>query len=130
MGRNIVGFRWVAGAAVATVFATACGSATPTSPTGTSQVLPVAIMLMEGHVFPEEVTIAVGDRVSFMNHDQGSYTVAGGRAPTIPCPELDAVGVLAAGATRTTERFTTAKTCDFQAVRHQSPPLIGRIIVR
>jgi hypothetical protein len=88
-------------------------------------------MIMEGHAIPEELTIAVGERVSFMNHDRPTYTVAGGREPSRPgCPEVDAVGALPSGETRATEPFTTAKTCEFHASRDASAPVTGRIIIR
>ncbi len=88
-------------------------------------------MIMEGHAVPEELTIPVGERVSFMNHDRSTYTIAGGREPSRPdCPEVNVVGVLASGDTRTTEPFTTAKTCEFHVTHDQSALLTGRIIIR
>ena len=86
---------------------------------------------MEGHAVPEELAIAVGERVSFMNHDRSTYTIAGGREPSRPdCPEVNVVGVLTSGDTRTTEPFTTAKTCEFHVSQDQSALLTGRIIIR
>jgi hypothetical protein len=88
-------------------------------------------MIMEGHAVPEELTIAVGERVSFMNHDRTTYTIAGGREPSGPdCPEVNVVGVLTSGDTRNTEPFTTAKTCEFHVSHDQSGLVTGRIIIR
>jgi hypothetical protein len=133
-GRNI-GFRWIAGLALAAAAANSCGTAAPTSPTSPTaagpHVFPQFVMIMEGQAVPRELTIAVGERVSFMNHDPTPYTVAGGGEPSRPgCPEIDVVGVLVPGDTRTTEPFTSAKTCEFHVRLEQSALLTGRIIVR
>jgi hypothetical protein len=90
-------------------------------------------MIMEGHAVPEELTIAVGERVSFMNHDRPPYTIAARREPSgsgFNCSEIDAVGVLPSGETRPTEPFTNPKTCEFHASRETAAPVTGRIIVR
>jgi plastocyanin len=132
MRNRIIGFPSLAGMALAAIAASSCGSTDPTSPsTETVHTFPQTIMIMEAHPVPEELTIAVGERVSFMNHDRTSYTVAGGREPARrDCPEIDVVGVLNPGDTRTSEPFTTAKTCDFHVGRDQSALLAGRIIIR
>ena len=135
MGRAIIGFRWIAGMALAAVIANSCGTAAPTAPTSPTtegpRTFPQIIMIMEGHAVPEELTIAVGERVSFMNHDRSTYTIAGGREPSSPdCPEVNVVGVLASGDTRTTESFTTAKTCEFHVSQDQTALLTGRIVIR
>jgi plastocyanin len=89
------------------------------------------IMIIGAEAVPEEVTIAVGERVSFMNHDATAYTVAGDRAPSSSdCPELNVVGMLAPGAVRTTEPFMAAKTCGFHVSRGDAALLAGRIVVR
>ena len=125
----------MAGVAFATVVGNSCGTAAPTSPTTPAtagpHTLPQTIMIMEGHAVPGEVMIAVGERVSFMNHDRTTYTVAGGAEPSrSDCREINVVGVLAPGDTRTTEAFMSAKTCEFHVAREQSPLLTGRIIIR
>ena len=118
--------------ALVAVVTTSCGSEAPTSPTTADpHSFPRFIMIMEGHALPEELVIAVGERVTFMNHDRTTYTIAGGRQPSTPgCPEIDVVGVLASGATRDTEPFTAAKTCEFRVSQNQSALLTGQIIIR
>ena len=123
--------RRVAAVALSAVLASSCspGTSTPTSP-GTPaapHTFPQTVMIQEGHAIPEELAIAVGERVSFMNHDRPPYTIAS----TGPdCREIDVVGVLPSGETRPTEPFTTAKTCVFRVSRDASALLTGRITIR
>jgi plastocyanin len=108
---------------------TGCGSSSPAEPT--THTLPSTVMIMSTGVTPAEVTVAVGDRVNFMNHDSVTHSVAGGADPTRPdCPEINAVGVLAPGDIRPTAPFTTAKTCQYHNPRMQSALFTGRIVVR
>jgi hypothetical protein len=129
---NVAGInRRVAGLALSVVLASSCssGTATPTSP-GTPaapHTFPQTIMIQEGHAIPEELTIAVGERVSFMNHDRPAYTIAGSGPD---CREIDVVGVLPSGETRPTDAFTTAKTCVFRVSRDASALLTDRITIR
>jgi len=118
----------VGGAALAA----SCGSG-PTSPDGsaTPHTLPSTIMIMATEALPAELTVAVGERVEFMNHDTVPHAVAGGPDPSRPgCPEINAVGVLAPGETRSTDAFSTPKTCEFHVPRGQSALLAGRIVIR
>ena len=127
MGNRAIGLRW---AALAALLANACGSEVP-APSTTPHVVPQTIMILEARPVPEELTIAVGERVSFMNHDTTAYTIAGGREPSSPdCPEIGVVGTLDPGHTRTTQPFTSAKTCAFHVPRGQGALLTGRIIIR
>ena len=87
-------------------------------------------MIAEGEAFPAALTIVVGQQVAFMNHDRTSYTISGGRASELDCPEINAIGVLASGDSKTTAAFTAAKTCDFQVSRGESAVVTGRIVVR
>ena len=123
---------WRASAALVATIAAACAGG-PTAPgePAALHVFPQTIMIMEGRAVPEVLTIAVGEQVSFMNHDRTPYTVAAGRGPSgNACPELGAIGVLGSGDTRTTEAFKAATTCEFQVSREQQPLTTGRIIVR
>ena len=80
---------------------------------------------------PREMTIGVGEFVSFMNHERVPYTVAGGSAPSqTGCPEIDAVGLLRPDDIRWTAPFSTAKTCDYHIPNGQTVLFSGRIVVR
>jgi plastocyanin len=89
------------------------------------------VMIMPTGVTPPELTIAVGERVTFMNHDTVAHGVAGGADPTKPdCAEINAVGVLVPGEIRSTAQFTAAKTCEYHDFRVQSSLFNGRIVIR
>jgi hypothetical protein len=135
MGIRAMAVRRLAGIVAAVAVANSCSTATPTSPSGATttdpHTVPQFIMIMDAQAFPEELTIAVGERVSFMNHDRTPYSIAGGREPSgNECPEINVVGMLASGDTRATEPFTTAITCDFRFSRDGSILGTGRITVR
>ena len=135
MRRRIVGRNSVALMALAALAANSCSAAAPTSPTTSTiagpQTFARFMMIEEGHAVPAELTIAVGERVTFMNHDRATYTIVSRRAPSVgDCPEIDVVGMLSTGETRDTDAFTTAKTCEFRVSENQSALLTGRIIIR
>ena len=112
--------------------AVACGSspASP-SPSGQTHTLVSTVMLESSGLNPREITVAVGEQVSFMNHDTVAHTVAGGSAPSQPdCAEISAVGVLAPFEIRPTAVFSSAKTCDYHVPRGGVVLFSGRIIVR
>ena len=113
--------------------AASCGSGTPTSPAGGGEVHTVVstVMLEATGANPREITIGVGESVSFMNHESVPYTVAGGAGPAQPaCPEISAVGLLRPGEIRSTAPFSTAKTCDYHVPDGQAVLFSGRIFVR
>lgn len=88
-------------------------------------------MIIGAQPVPEEVTITVGERVAFMNHDATAYPVVGDGAPSSPdCPEINVIGILAPGAVRTTEPFMAAKTCGYHVPLGEAALLAGRIIIR
>lgn len=117
--------------AIAAFLTLSCGSGSPATPTNTAHTLPSTVMIMATGVTPNDVTIAVGERVTFMNHDTVSHSVAGGSEPAKPdCPEINAVGVLAPGEIRQTAPFLTAKACEYHNPRVQSALFNGRITIR
>ena len=80
---------------------------------------------------PVQITIAVGETVSFMNHDTVSYAVTAGAGPAQSgCAEISLVGLLAPLEIRATATFATAKTCDYHIPRGAAATLTGRIVVR
>jgi plastocyanin len=109
-----------------------CGSSPTSPPAGDPpHTLVSTVMLESSGLNPREITIAVGERVSFMNHDTVNHTVAGGSGPAQPdCPEINAVGVLAPAEIRPTAVFSTVKTCDYHVPRGGAVLFSGRIVVR
>jgi plastocyanin len=81
---------------------------------------------------PLEITIAAGQRVTFVNNDVRSHDVVGGVDPAHPdCPEILQVGFLTPGQRGDTAVFPTARTCEY----HDHTALgvaafQGRIIIR
>lgn len=81
---------------------------------------------------PLEVTIAVGQRVTFFNNDTRPHDVVGGIDPNNPdCPEIVQAGFLAPGQRGDTGIFTTARTCEYHDHTMLSVPAFqGRIFIR
>jgi plastocyanin len=121
-------------AVIIAAMTSACGSGTPTSPApgGATHTVIATVMLEATGPNPREMTIGVGQFVSFMNHERVSYTVASGASPLQPatCPEIDVVGLLRADEIRQTAPFSTAKTCEYHIPNGQSVLFSGRIVVR
>jgi plastocyanin len=82
---------------------------------------------------PQEITIAQGQRVRFVNNDTREHDMNSDPHPSHgSCPEIDnSVGFLAAGQSKETANFVSAKSCGYHD--HNQPSnasLTGRIIVR
>jgi plastocyanin len=121
----------IVAAAAAAVIVASCSSSTPTSATEAPHSLPATVMIMASGPDPKEMTIAAGERVTFMNHDNVPHAVAGGADPARRgCAEIDAVGVLTPGESRDTAVFAAAGTCDYHDPRAPSAAFTGRIVIR
>jgi plastocyanin len=81
---------------------------------------------------PLEISIAVGQRVLFVNNDTRVHDLVGGPDPAHPdCPEVLVAGFLTPGQSRETGTFTTARTCEYHD--HTAlgvPAFSGRIVIR
>ncbi len=81
---------------------------------------------------PLEISISVGQRVTFVNNDTRVHDVVGGADPSRPdCPEILQAGFLTPGQRGDTGVFTTARTCEYHD--HTAlgvPAFSGRIIIR
>jgi len=104
----------------------------PTPPVPAAPAGPSAITLSATGFSPQEVTILVGARVTFVNSDRVSYDVSSGLDHNSrECPEIDAVGFLVAGQSRETSVFEQAKTCRFhEHANIGAAAYQGRIVVR
>jgi plastocyanin len=95
-----------------------------------ADVIPTITIRSTG-VAPRELTVAVGDRVTFINNDSQPHDPAGGPDPANPdCREIDAVGFLVPGQSRQTSPLPVARTCDFHDHSNHDPIFNGRIIIR
>jgi plastocyanin len=114
-------------------------SPSPTSPTAPvttpapspSPTTPTITITANG-MTPLEITITVGQKVTFVNNDLRSHDVVGGVDPAHPdCPEILVAGFLTPGQSRDTGIFTVARTCDYHDHTALGVPAFqGRIVVR
>ena len=142
---------WMAFGAAVIVAATAAacggGCSSPTTPTpapappptgggggggGGNPATATITIGANGAVSPATVTIAPGGRVTFVNNHNQAHDMSSDPHPEhTQCPEINSVGFLTAGQTRTTGNLNTARTCGFHA--HNLPDsagLQGRIIIQ
>lgn len=119
--------------------ALACGGGSsggaPVAPTAPTPVpaapLPPTVRILPGGVNPVEISVAVGDRVTFVNDDAQPHDVAGGPDPANPdCREIDAVGFLLPGQSRQTAPLPTARLCFYHDHSNHAPIFNGRILIR
>lgn len=110
------------------------GTSAPTSPSGGDSA-PIGATITigaNGVVSPADVTISVGQSVTFVNNHNRIHDVTSDPHPIhTDCPATNNVGRIAAGQTKSSGRFTTARTCGFHD--HDDPDnasLKGRIVVR
>src|SRR5687767_11633926 len=87
----------------------------PTPPVTTPSPSPApgspTITITASGMTPLEITIAVGQRVTFVNSDVRAHDVVGGIDPAHPdCPEIIQAGFLTPGQQRETGIFTSART--------------------
>ncbi len=117
----------------------ACGGGndSPTSPSGGSGGSAGAsgatiTIGSNGAVSPAQVTITVGQSVTFVNNDTRLHDMTSNPHPShTDCPPMNAVGTLSPGRTKLTDAFTTARACGFHD--HNLPQdagLQGSITIR
>jgi plastocyanin len=125
----------IGAAAIVAATAVACGggsSTPPTSPTpppatgggsGNPQTATITIG-SNGSVSPSSVTIAPGGRVTFVNNHTQAHDMSSDPHPEhTQCPEINQVGFLTAGQSRTTGNLNTVRTCGFHD--HNQPDTAG-----
>jgi hypothetical protein len=81
---------------------------------------------------PLEITISIGQRVTFVNNDTRAHDLVGGVDPNNPdCPEITQAGFLTPGQSRDTGVFITPRRCEYHDHTMLSVPAFqGRIIIR
>ena len=127
----------------------ACSSSSPvepTTPTGPTAIAPPGtfppsggplpttptITITPNGMSPLELTINVGQRVTWVNDDSRPHDVVGGKDPANPdCPEITQAGFIQPGQRAETGAFTQAKTCEYHDHTMLSVPAFqGRIFIR
>jgi plastocyanin len=100
------------------MLAASCGggssssSSTPTAPTGSGQST-ATITIAGRAVSPKAVTIARGERVTFVNNDTVAHTMSSDPHPVhTDCPALN-MGTMSPGQSRDSGTLNTARVCGF-----------------
>jgi plastocyanin len=129
----------------AMVGAAACGGSSPTSPGGggggsvvvqsTGSVGPVGATITIGGnsvVSPSQVTVAVGQSVTFVNSDSRSHDMESDPHPAhTACPSIANVGLLQPGQSKTTFGFANTGTCGYHDHNDsEKSGLMGHIVVQ
>ena len=90
------------------------------------------ITIANGRVTPSEVSITVGQSVSFVNNDGQPRNVSSDPHPDHnECPQINAISTISNNQTELTNAFPTARSCGFH--NHDDPDnqnFKGRIIIR
>ena len=137
-------WRRLAAALVVAGAVTACGgggSSTPTTPTAPTPTPPgtgpnpstaTITIGTDGRVSPSSVTIAPCGRVTMINNHSRPHDMSSDPHPEhTQCVEINQIGFLTTGQSRTSGNFNTARTCGFHD--HNEPDntgLQGRIIIQ
>lgn len=85
-----------------------------------------------GSVSPSQVTVAVGQSVTFVNSDTRSHDMESDPHPAhTACPSIGNVGQLQAGQSKTTFGFSNTGTCGYHDHNDSTNSgLQGRIVVQ
>jgi len=120
----------------------ACGGGS-SSPTGSTQVISAStgsagpsgatITITAAGVSPSQVSVTVGQSVTFVNNDSRPHEMASDPHPTHgTCPSIEiGIGTLAAGQSKLTQGFANAGTCGYHDhLNSGTASLQGAITIR
>ena len=122
----------------------ACGGGSPSSPSGSGGSVVVGSTAVVGAigatitigansaVSPSQVTIAVGQSVTFVNNDTRSHDMESDPHPAhTDCPSFGNVGLLQPGQTKSTFGFSGTGSCGFHDHNDSDrASLKGRVVVQ
>jgi plastocyanin len=95
-------------------------------------VLTNTITLLASGATPQNIQVAAGTRVLFINNDSRAHNMSSDPHPDhTDCPELNLIGLLTPGQSRETGNLNTPRTCTFHD--HDLPSdgrFVGRIIIQ
>ena len=112
--RNVSSLVGGAAAALALAAAFSCGGSSSTGPSGTCtpSTNPNTLVVMNNAVCPSAITVARGGQVTVINQDSTSHDMTSDPHPEhTDCPELNAIGFLNPGQTRSSNNLNTARRC-------------------
>ncbi len=135
-------FRSIAVAACVALLCGACGGANPSSPSsgspggatsgGGSTTTGATITITSAGISPKSVTVASGSSVTFINNDSQPHDMSSDPHPQhTDCPEMNGVGFIQPGQTKSTNAFRTVRTCGFHD--HNQPSTVslqGNIVIQ
>ena len=129
-------------AGLATAGLVSCGGGS-SSPTGGTTVISAStgspgpsgatITITANGVSPQQVSITIGQSVTFINNDTRPHEMASDPHPTHgTCPGIETgIGTLAAGQTKLTQGFANAGTCGYHDhLNSGTASLQGTIVIR
>ena len=118
MGMNTKIIWGFAAAGATAILIAACGgssgsTSSPTAPTGPTTAT-TTITITNNAVSPQNITIARGSQVTFINNDSRPHEMASNPHPEhTDCPEINQVGFVNPGQSRQTGNMNTVRTCGF-----------------
>jgi plastocyanin len=105
---------------------------TPAPPTGSAGETATITIGSNGSISPTSVTITRGGRVTIVNNHNQAHDMSSDPHPEHTlCTEINQIGFLTAGQSRTSGNFNTARTCTFHD--HNLPEnagLKGTIVIQ
>jgi hypothetical protein len=110
--RNLTG----AAAVITLAAALSCGgsSSSSTSPSGscTPSSNPNTLVVMNNTICPQTLTVTLGAQLTIQNQDSRSHEMTSDPHPShTDCPELNQIGFLNSGQSRTSGNLNTARRC-------------------
>jgi hypothetical protein len=103
-----------AAAALALAAAFSCGGSSSTGPSGTCtpSTNPNTLVVMNGAICPQVITVALGSQLIITNQDGDVHEMTSDPHPDHrDCPELNAIGFLNPGQTRSSNNLNTPRRC-------------------
>jgi plastocyanin len=131
---------FVAGLAMAGMVSCGGGNGSPTgsttvisASTGSPGPSGATVTITANGVSPSQVSITIGQSVTFINNDTRAHEMASDPHPTHgTCPGIESgIGTLAAGQTKLTQGFANAGTCGYHDhLNSGTASLQGTIVIR
>jgi plastocyanin len=130
--RTIGFINGVIAAALGALLITACGGSSTTPSPAPGGGSGATVTITSAGVNPSQVSISVGQTVTFVNNDSRSHDIESDPHPAhTDCPAINQVDTLQPGQSKQTGPLTTARTCGYHD--HSDPgngALKGSITIR